>query len=237
MSQQLPAYENEDFGLLLYGLASLAQPLQPVLLARYCHEAALKLYGLSGEGLGLLVWGVAQYDYDMPDAQQWWADVFDECSSKWGSAGLRGCALMALGVAQLGPRHPPPGVWERDWVRRYKALVPAKPRSWQELVVGFRAAAGLEPAEVLPSCPWLCSLLLQLARSWNTEEPDRQQGLAGVAAVIEGVNVRVAATAALANTVDANPVRAASGKGGQLQAAGELGSGDVEPTSATAVLL
>jgi hypothetical protein len=71
VSQQLPAFENEDYGLLLFGLASLAQPLHPQLLGRFCAEAKRKLYGLSGEGLGLLVWGMAQYDYDMEDAQDW----------------------------------------------------------------------------------------------------------------------------------------------------------------------
>lgn len=71
VSQQLPAFENEDYGLLLFGLASLGQPLPPPLLARCCAEAARKLHGLSGEGLGLLVWGVAAYAYEVPDADEW----------------------------------------------------------------------------------------------------------------------------------------------------------------------
>jgi hypothetical protein len=72
VSQQLPAFENEDYGLLLHGLAALGQPLSPGLLARFAAEAGRKLYGLSGEGLGLLVWGLAQYDYTMKDAEEWW---------------------------------------------------------------------------------------------------------------------------------------------------------------------
>jgi hypothetical protein len=240
VSQQLPAFENEDYGLLLYGLASLAQPLQPALLARFCREVRRKLYGLSGEGLGLLVWGLAQYGYDeMPDAQQWWAALFTECSSKWASAGLRGSALMALGLAQLGPRHGPPGEWESDWVDRYRALVPTRPGSWEELVVGFRAAAGLEPAEVLPACPWLCSLLLQLGKSWGLQVPGDQQGapVVSVAAVIDRVNVRVAATAALLSGAGSGSGSSGALSVGQEGSGGELGGGNVEPTSATAVLL
>jgi hypothetical protein len=71
VSQQLPAFENEDYGLLLHGLAALGQPLSPQLLARFTGEAGRKLYGLSGEGLGLLVWGLAQYDYSMQHAAEW----------------------------------------------------------------------------------------------------------------------------------------------------------------------
>jgi hypothetical protein len=71
VSQQLPAFENEDYGLLLHGLAALGQPLSPALLGRFTAEAGRKLYGLSGEGLGLLVWGLAQYDYTMRDAAEW----------------------------------------------------------------------------------------------------------------------------------------------------------------------
>lgn len=80
MSQQLPAFENEDFGLLLYGLASLAQPLQPTLLTRLCSEVKSKLYGLSGEGLGLLVWGMAQYDFEMREADEWYVDMLGMAS-------------------------------------------------------------------------------------------------------------------------------------------------------------
>jgi hypothetical protein len=72
VSQQLPAFENEDYGLLLHSLAALGQPLSPGLLGRFAAEARRKLYGLSGEGLGLLVWGLAQYDYQMKDAEEWW---------------------------------------------------------------------------------------------------------------------------------------------------------------------
>lgn len=246
VSQQLPAFENEDYGLLLYGLASLAQPLHPKLLARFCREAQRKLYGLSGEGLGVLVWGLAQYGFDeMPEAQSWWSDLCSECSVKWSTAGLRGCALMALGLAQLGPRYAPPGEWESDWVARYRVLVPGKPASWEELLVGFRAAAGLEPAEALPGCLWLCGLLLQLGQSWGLRLPEGQQGAAvlAIAAVIDRVNVRVAATAALIG----GAAGVGSGDGSadvgsvmglpRLGGGGGVGYGDVEPTSATAVLL
>ena len=237
VSQQLPAFENEDYGLLLYGLASLAQSLQPTLLSRFCREAQRKLSGLSGEGLGLLIWGLAQYDYEMPDAQRWWDDVFAECSSKWSSAGLRGCALMALGLSQLGPKYAPPGEWESDWVRRYKALVPAKPRSWEELVVGFRAAAGLEAAEPLPACPWLCSVLLQLGKSWHLQGSVQQEGIAGLRVLIGGVNARAAATAALQGGVGGVGVAAAAAAAAVPQIEQGLGGEDVQPMSATAVLL
>lgn len=249
VSQQLPAFQNEDYGLLLYGLASLAQPLAPTLLGRFCREAQRKLTGLSGEGLGLLMWGLAQYDYDMRGAQQWWADVFSQWRCKWSSTGLRGCGLMALGLAQLGPRHPPPGEWESGWVKRYKAVVTAKPRTWEELVVGFRAAAGLEPAEALPQSPWLCGLLLQLGAAWGLQE--LEGGAAAVAAVMQRVDVRVAAAAMLVDASGSGAGRAvlagtARAAVGPLQLAldgsgagddPEEGYGDVEPTSATAVLL
>lgn len=300
VSQQLPAFCNEDYGLLLFGLASLAQPLPPPLLARLCRESHLKLEGMSGEGLGLLVWGLAQYGYDYArecggghsssddsassrrrgrsgrrggdgDADaapvHWWDDVYAECSAKWSSAGLRGCGLLAVGLAQLAPSQLPPGEWESDWVDRYKAVVPggAKPRSWEELVVGLRAASGLEPGEALPAAdsPWLCGLLLRLGKSWGMQEPT---GGGGIAAVVDSVNARVASTAALfaaggvatavvgdssgssagGSTAEVglavadSRVGAAGGAsasdGGDVD--GDLGSGgDVEPTSATAVLL
>eukprot|EP00775_Hariotina_reticulata_P012740 gene12740-12869_t len=261
VSQQLPAFENEDYGLLLFGLACLAQPLHPQLLGRFCAEAKRKLYGLSGEGLGLLVWGMAQYDYDMEDAQDWWAAVFAEYTDKWTSTKLRGCALAVVGLAQAGPRYLPPGDWEAAFITRYKSLNPHKPHSWPELLLGLRAAAGLEPAEQLPTSVWLNNLLLQLGKAWNLEEPEQ-----GVARLISAVNNDVLAAAA-ALSASANGI--AAGLPGQhsqdtvqvlpgsavqpvplvnsdgiveqsdavAMEAGKHAVADIQPTSATAVLL
>lgn len=71
VKSQLPAFENEDYGLILYGLASMAQPLDEQFLSGFIKEATRKLYGLSGEGLGYLVWGMAQYGYSPADADAW----------------------------------------------------------------------------------------------------------------------------------------------------------------------
>jgi hypothetical protein len=108
-------------------------------------------------------------------------------------------------------------------------------------MVGFRAAAGLEPAEVLPGCPWLCGLMLQLGKSWGLRLPDGQQGAAvvAIAAVIDGVNMRVAATAALMGGTE-GVGDSSAGVGAVVDGSGfsdGLGFGDVEPTSATAVFL
>jgi hypothetical protein len=61
-----PALQNEDVGLLLYGLAGLGQPLPPSLLASLTGVAARGLGGTSGDGLGLLAWGAAQYGHNVP---------------------------------------------------------------------------------------------------------------------------------------------------------------------------
>lgn len=73
-SQQLPACEGEDYGLLLHGLAALGQPLSADLLGLFAAEAGRKLAGASGEGLALLLWGLAQYGYGLQqsrDAAEW----------------------------------------------------------------------------------------------------------------------------------------------------------------------
>eukprot|EP00878_Enallax_costatus_P013092 GHUV01013680.1.p1 GENE.GHUV01013680.1~~GHUV01013680.1.p1 ORF type:complete len:764 (+),score=266.26 GHUV01013680.1:276-2294(+) len=250
VSQQLPAFENEDWGLLLYGLASLAQPLSPTLLGRLCSEVKSKLWGLSGEGLGLLVWGIAQYDYDMRKSDEWWSAVFKEFDSKWESTTLRGCALAVVGLSQVGPRHLPPGHWEAGFINRYKALTPTKPRTWPELLMGLRAAAGLEPGEQLLITPWMNQLLLQLGRSWNLPDPHDTGGLAAI-------NIQVAATAAVSGGAADVDAGAASSAAVSLQLSdpastpGSVTASDVvdgfvelpfahdgvEPTSATAVLL
>lgn len=325
VSLQLPGFENEDYGLLLYGLASLGQPLSPQQLARFAAESGRKLYGLSGEGLGLLVWGLAQYDYEMPDAEEWWAGIqatnwhtsrhsnmmteymiclalrqncfmlvlvlvssrslrlhcllqrcclralqarpaakqhawrmpqtrhccalsrrrwsklFEECDSKWQSMTLRGCALMLVGLAQLGPRHLPPGEWEAAWVSRYKA-VSIKPTSWHGLLLGVRLAAGLEPGEQLQLTPWLNALLLKLGRAWGLQPAELEDGLA---AVLGEVDVQVEAAAEAAAVLGAAGDMESSNAGATLvlgsmhSAVGhlQLGRGSVEPTSAAAVLL
>jgi hypothetical protein len=63
--------ENEDYGLLLYGLACAGQPLESNLLLTAVGEAGRKLWGLSGEGLGLLAWGLAQYGPTWPGQEGW----------------------------------------------------------------------------------------------------------------------------------------------------------------------
>lgn len=63
---QLPAFENEDWGLLLYGLASMGQPLPPALLAKIGTAAGRRMHGLGGDALGLLAWGAAQYGGPLP---------------------------------------------------------------------------------------------------------------------------------------------------------------------------
>jgi hypothetical protein len=171
-----------------------------------------------------------------------WDALYDECAVKWESATLRGCALMATGLAQLGPRHLPPGEWEAAFITRYKA-VSSRPASWQELLLGLRLAAGLEPGEVLQLTPWLSNLLLQLGRAWGLQEPQQQGGLAAVLAEVDA-QVEAAAAAAVAyggaagdtagtGAASAAAVRQADGR----QAIGQPLQADVEPTSATAVLL
>jgi hypothetical protein len=58
--------ENEDLGLTLYGLACLGHPLGEQLLGSCVKTAGRKLAGMSGEGLGLLVWALGQYGYNPP---------------------------------------------------------------------------------------------------------------------------------------------------------------------------
>jgi hypothetical protein len=167
-----------------------------------------------------------------------WDALYDDCAVKWESATLRGCALMVTGLAQLGPRHLPPGEWEAGFITRYKA-VSSRPASWQELLLGLRLAAGLEPGEVLQLTPWLTSLLLQLGRAWGLQEPQQQGGLAAVLAEVDA-QVEAAAAAAVAYGAAAGAGAASAGADRQAdgrQAIGQPLQADVEPTSATAVLL
>lgn len=60
---RLPLCEGDDFGLLLWGLATLGAPLERFWLQSLCREASHKWHSHSGEGLGLLVWGLAQYGF------------------------------------------------------------------------------------------------------------------------------------------------------------------------------
>jgi hypothetical protein len=246
-TQQLPAFENEDYGLLLYGLASLGQPLPPAMLAALCAQVQRKLPALSGEGLALLVWGLAQYGYDGAHrgsgggggdaAGTWWREVYAEWCAKWDGMGLRGAACAALGIAQLGPAHAPPGEWETGWVQRYRALLgpEGRPGSWRELLVGLRCAAGCEPGEGLPDSAWLCTLLLQLGKALGLQEP--AAGAAALAALVADVNAEAAvagdaAAAAAAGGTALDDARAS-------WALGMVGAQQQrpQPASATAVLL
>jgi hypothetical protein len=171
-----------------------------------------------------------------------WDALYEECALKWESATLRGCALMVTGLAQLGPRHLPPGEWEAAFITRYKA-VSSRPASWQELLLGLRLAAGLEPGEVLHLTPWLGNLLLQLGRAWGLAEPQQQGGLAAVLAEVDA-QVEAAAAAAVAYGAAADKAArtgaAPAGAGGLAdgrQGVGQPRQAGVEPTSATAVLL
>lgn len=158
---------------------------------------------------------------------------------------------MLTGLAQLGPRHLPPGEWEARFITRYKA-VSNKPASWQELLLGLRLAAGLQPGEALPLTPWLHNLLLQLGRAWGLQEPQQQAGLAAVLAEVEAqaeaAAVAAAAVAAAAVAADFRQAAGdAAGSGAAASAAAwqtarEAGAvqglqAGVEPASVTAVPL
>lgn len=153
---------------------------------------------------------------------------------------------MLTGLAQLGPRHLPPGEWEAGFITRYKA-VSNKPASWQELLLGLRLAAGLQPGEALPLTPWLHNLLLQLGRAWGLQEPQQQAGLAAVLAEVEA-QAEAAAVAAAAVAGDFTQAAGdAAGSGAAASAAAwqtahEAGAvqglqAGVEPASVTAVPL
>jgi hypothetical protein len=145
---------------------------------------------------------------------------------------------MITGLAQLGPRHLPPGEWEAAFITRYKA-VSSRPASWLELLLGLRLAAGLEPGEVLQLTPWLSNLLLQLGRAWGLQEPQQQGGLAAILAEVDA-KVEAAAAAAVAYGAAAGAGAASAGADRQAdgrQAIGQPLQADVQPTSATAVLL
>lgn len=115
-----------------------------------------------------------------------WSAVFKEFDAKWESTTLRGCALAVVGLSQLGPRHLPPGTWDAGFINRYKHLTPSKPKTWPELLMGLRAAAGLEAGEQLEITPWMNQLLLQLGRSWNLADP-YAGGLADVNAQVAAI--------------------------------------------------
>jgi len=90
VEEQLPAFENEDWGLLLYGLASMGQPLSPSFLSRLSTHAGARLHSLSGEGLGLLVWGLAQYGGPLPlvvDNELGWGSSDDDDDADDGGGG------------------------------------------------------------------------------------------------------------------------------------------------------
>jgi hypothetical protein len=89
VDEQLPAFENEDWGLLLYGLASMGQPLAPAFLGHLTATAGRRLHGLSGEALGLLAWGLAQYGGPLPLVLDAAAGGGGAAASGGGGAGAR----------------------------------------------------------------------------------------------------------------------------------------------------
>jgi hypothetical protein len=80
-------------------------------------------------------------------------------------------------------------------------------------------------------------VLLQLGKSWNLQGSVQQEGIAGLRVLIGGVNARAAATAALQGGVGWVGVAAAAAAAAVPQIEQGLGGEDVQPMSATAVLL
>ncbi|KAJ9510870.1 hypothetical protein QJQ45_027721 [Haematococcus lacustris] len=60
---RLGAFEGDDWGLTLWGLAALGAPLTPAWLQALSRSASQKWYSHSGRGLALLVHGLALYDF------------------------------------------------------------------------------------------------------------------------------------------------------------------------------
>lgn len=75
---RLPGFELSHLGPLIYGMASLGTPLDEEWLGAFGRECVRKI-GASreGESLGLMLWGMAMYDF-MPDRRKWW-EAFYRC--------------------------------------------------------------------------------------------------------------------------------------------------------------
>jgi hypothetical protein len=79
---------------------------------------------------------------------------------------------MLVGLAQLGPRPAPPGLWEQGFLAAARSKFKPDIDSWEALVEVVRREAGMEEeGEQLPEGPWMDNMLLSLGRMWGLAAP------------------------------------------------------------------
>lgn len=86
-----------------------------------------------------------------------------------------------IGLAELGPRPPPPGEWVKQLAAAFRVAASGggggggdsssgarvRPRSGREVLALVRAAARLEPDEELPRGLWMQGILEEVAGGWG----------------------------------------------------------------------
>ncbi|GLI70862.1 hypothetical protein VaNZ11_015881, partial [Volvox africanus] len=132
---------NEDHGLMAYGLAVLGWPLEEPWVRELAAGGYRRMTGMSGEALGLLLWGLSQYGWST-DSKRFWDTVFRETGAKWDSCSARSVVLLYCAVADmLPPNTEPPLQWQRQLARSLRLRVPRPPAA-ALIPAALRAAAG-----------------------------------------------------------------------------------------------
>ncbi|GLC62198.1 hypothetical protein PLESTB_001854300 [Pleodorina starrii] len=132
---------NEDHGLIAYGLAVLGWPLEEPWVRELAAGGYRRMYGMSGEAIGLFLWGLSQYGWST-DSKRFWDTVFRETSAKWDSCSARSAVLLYCAVADMMPPDmEPPLQWQRQLAKALRLRVPRPPAA-ALIPAALRAAAG-----------------------------------------------------------------------------------------------
>ncbi|MEW5318473.1 MAG: hypothetical protein WDW38_009693 [Sanguina aurantia] len=166
---RLPGFELSHLGPLVYGMASLGTPLGDDWLEAFGRECVRKL-GASreGESLGLMLWGMAMYDF-LPDARKWWEPFYRETDRSWDLCTGKSLVLMAVALGSLegsmGQADAPTAIWRRSLVKGLKLRL-TKPDSSAGVLATFLDAGGLDITD-LPESQWLQLVMMQLTQAWG----------------------------------------------------------------------
>jgi hypothetical protein len=198
VAEQLPAFENEDWGLLLYGLASMGQPLAPSFVEHLSAAAARRFHALSGEALGLLAWGLAQYGGPLPLVLSAGADagggaLFADLTGLEGDSGgiAAEAAAAAATAAWGGGRVPPEQVealarrgaaaraswWEDFYAECGDKWATAGPRGAALTLIGLGLLDEAEGLPLLPPGVWQAGAFGALRAAFG--RPDSWEALVG----------------------------------------------------------
>ncbi|GAX80854.1 hypothetical protein CEUSTIGMA_g8289.t1 [Chlamydomonas eustigma] len=167
--RRLPTLQNQDYGLTIASLSTLAAPLDARWLQVFVKEAGRKWWSMDLDGMALLLHGLAQYNF-CPDSREWWAGFWQESEARWekrGSeaAGQRTLAVLSLSLGDLLTTAPSK-VWQRNLRRAIRLSFP-KPRTSADIPVMLMQAAGRDEDEPISEVPWLKTFFAELATDWR----------------------------------------------------------------------